>query len=126
MSPQQYADRAVSVLDAPGTTRAMKVVAVVSLVLSLFVGVRQYELTDCLARYAEASNRSTAARADVAESDRQATREIFTAFASAASATPAEAKLKIQVALARWQAQQEASDLRRQQNPLPGPPSAAC
>lgn len=126
MSPRQFADAAVDALDSSVTTRIMKVVALISLVLAATVGIRQYQLTDCLARYAEGSNRNTAARADVAESDREATRQIFTSFADAVSGDPTQAKLKIQVALARWQAQQEASDLRRSQNPIPGPPSAAC
>lgn len=113
-------------LDQAATTRAMTFVAIGSLLASLWVGIRQYDLANCLADYNERTSISTSARSQVAADDRESTREIFDAFVRAMSQPPEDARLTVREALARWKARTEAAERERAQNPIPPPPSLAC
>ncbi len=119
-------ERIIVWLDGPTVTRVLKVIAAVSIVLSLTVGIRQYALADCLATYAEQTNESTTARAAIAADDREAQKEIFHEFAVALSGDPKLTRERIQVALARWEARTQAAERQRVDNPVPPPPSLYC
>ena len=121
MSPQ-----IVRWLDKAAVTRVMTFVAIGSLLASLWVGIRQYDLANCLADYNERTSISTQARSEVAAEDRESTREIFDAFVKAMSQEPEEARLTVREALARWKARTEAAEKTRAQNPVPPPPSLVC
>ena len=97
---------------------AWKIMAAVALALSVTIGVRQYQMTQCQARYNEASNASQRARAQAAEADRQAQDAMFTAVA----ANPRGAI----AAIRQYNQARAAADAQRASNPVPPPPSETC
>ena len=123
---ERVKEKAIAWLDHPNTTRLFKALAIVSIIASLFVGYQQYQLSTCLAAYAEQTNESTAARAGIAADDREAQKEIFHEFAVALSGDPKLTRERIQIALARWEARTEAAEKQRAENPVPPPPSLYC
>lgn len=111
-------------LDSPGVTRLLKVVAILSLLLAVGVGVQQARLTSCLAAYNEASNLSSRARTEAAEADRKAVDDMVKAIAEARRAPdPAGA---VDQALGGYLQARAFADGQRAGNPLPGPPSQTC
>ncbi len=113
-------------LDAPAITRTIQIIAVLSLMLALYVGFRQYALADCLASYNDDQARSSGQRLIAAEQDRQALDDMIAAIAGARSATPAEAQAQVNGALDRYLAVRATSDEQRRKNPPPPPPSQRC
>ena len=97
---------------------AWKLMAAVALLLSVFVAVRQYDMTACQARYNEASNSSQRARAEAAEVDRQAQDRLLRAIADA----PASALNAVR----QYNASRAAADEQRAQNPVPPSPQETC
>lgn len=116
-------ERVVGWLDSAAVTRVLKVIAILSLLASLFVGVRQYELTACLAAYNDANNKATAARSDAAASDRAALDSMVKAIADAYDSGDRTATRK---ALNEYLVARARGDGQRQGNPLPAPPSQTC
>jgi hypothetical protein len=134
--------KVVQVLDAPTTTRVFKVVAIVSLLLSLFVGLRQYQLADCLAQYNNDLNARTRILTETSTRERTAERRRDDALDKvfldpslqipAAERTP-EDGARVRRLFAEYlnaardlAAQRSASDADRRANPVPPPPSLVC
>jgi len=108
----------VRALDSRPAFRLVQLFAVAALMLSVFIGVQQAQLTKCLAEYNEASNRSQAARYAAAEQDRQAQDELFRSIAEQPRAGIA--------ALREYNASRDEANATRRANPLPAPPSQRC
>ncbi|WP_328339566.1 hypothetical protein [Micromonospora sp. NBC_00421] len=108
----------VRALNSSAADIAVKIVAVLALGLSVFIGVQHAQLTQCVADYNDASNRSQAARYAAAEQDRQAQDELFRSIAG-------DPRSGIE-ALRRYNEQRAQADEQRRQNPLPAPPSQRC
>jgi len=112
------AGRVVDWLDSRQAARIIQVVAVVALVLSVWFGIQQYQLTKCQASYAEASNASQRARADAAEVDRKAQDALFKAVAdNPRTAVPA---------IREYNDARAEADKQRAANPIPPAPSTKC
>jgi hypothetical protein len=110
--------RVVAWLDSRQAARTVWFVAVVALLLSVWFGVQQYQLTKCQARYAEKSNTSQRARAEAAETDRRAQDALFRAIAD--DPTSAIASLRA------YNQSRGIADAQRARNPVPAPPSTNC
>ncbi|MGC4769191.1 hypothetical protein ACLQ25_09450 [Micromonospora sp. DT44] len=108
----------VRALNSSAADMAVKVVAVVALTLSVYIGVQQRQLTQCLADYNEANNRSQAARYAAAEQDRRAQDVLFRSIAE-------QPRLGID-ALRQYNESRDQADAARRANPLPAPPSQRC
>lgn len=92
-----------------------RVIALISLLAATLVGAQQYRLASCLARYTEASNRSTAARAEAADADRQAQDAMYRAIAE----TPGAGR----EALRQYLETRRQADAQRAAHPVPPPPT---
>ncbi len=113
-------------MDAPFVSRMIQVVAVLSLFLALYVGVRQYQLADCLAKYNNDQAASSGQRLIAAEQDRKALDDMVGAFAAARSSGPEDAQRQVNAALDKYLAVRAQSDEQRRRNPPPPPPSQRC
>lgn len=120
------AERAKAMLDSAAVTRAFKVIAICSLLLALFTGVKQYRLATCLAEYSDATNANSRARATATAQDRKAVDDVILAIADARSKPPAEAKAAVDKAFADYKAARAFADGARSVSPIPDPPSAHC
>jgi hypothetical protein len=134
--------KVVQVLDAPTTTRIFKIVAIASLLLSLFVGLRQYQLADCLAQYNNDLNARTRVLTDTSAKERNAERRrddaLDTVFLDPSLQVPAPERTDEDAARVRklfaeyldaardLAAERAAADASRRANPVPPPPSLAC
>lgn len=105
-------------LNSATADMAVKVVAVVALTLSVYIGVQQRQFTQCLAEYNEANNRSQAARYAAAEQDRQAQDILFRSIAE-------QPRGGID-ALREYNGSRDKANATRKANPLPAPPSQSC
>jgi hypothetical protein len=115
-----------SLLDSRTVTRAIQLIAIVSLALALFVGVKQYRLADCLARYNDDQAASSGQRLIAAEQDRKALDEMIGAIAGARSVPPEQAQTQVNGALDTYLAARRGADEQRRRNPPPPPPSQRC
>ena len=95
-----------------------KIMAVVALLLSVFVAVQQWDMTACQARYNEASNASTRARAEAAEADRQALDQLLQVVADNPDAALS--------AVREYNMSRRAADEQRRANPVPPSPQETC
>lgn len=119
--------RVWSWLDAPMVTRMIQIVAIVSLGLALFVGLRQYQLADCLAQYNDDNAKSSGQRLEAAEQDRKALDDMMSEVAAARSAaSPAEAQRQVREAFDNYLKQRAEANEQRRRNPPPPPPSERC
>ncbi len=118
--------RARRLLESPAMNNVFRVVAIISLLIGLSVGARQYRLTSCLTAYNEASNRATEQRAEAAAADRKALDDMIGAIAGARFLPPGEAGPAVSKALDGYLAARAAADQQRKSNPLPAPPSERC
>ena len=132
----------IRMLDAAATTRLMTVVAILSLLASLFVGLRQYQLADCLADYTTANNERTRIITDVGADERTAERRRDDAldrlFLDPSLQTPndkrtAEDRQRVLHLFAAYldaaktvQDERVKADAARRAHPVPPPPSATC
>jgi hypothetical protein len=132
----------VEVLDAPTTTRIFKILAMTSLLVSLFVAFQQYRLTDCLAQYNETNNTRTRILTETSMKERNAERRrddaLDTVFLDPALQVPSaqrtpEDGARIRRLFAEYldaardlAAQRAAADADRKANPVPPPPSLVC
>lgn len=110
-------------LDSDRVTQGIKVIAVLSLLISLTVGVRQFVLTNCLAAYNEAVSVSTNARTSAAEADRQALDDMIKRVATARHSGDQKA---IDEAFSQYLQARAFANGQRASNPLPAPPSQMC
>ncbi|MET8278294.1 hypothetical protein [Micromonospora sp. NPDC005174] len=108
----------VRALNSSAADTAVKVIAVVALTLSVYIGVQQRQFTQCLAEYNDANNRSQAARYAAAEQDRRAQDILFRSIAE-------QPRSGID-ALRQYNESREQANATRQANPLPAPPSQRC
>ena len=122
----EIAVKAKGWLESPVIYRVFQVIAVVSLVIGLSVGVKQYALTSCLADYNEASNKATAARTEAAAADRKALDDMVQAIVDARSLPQEQAQQAVQKALTGYLVARASADGQRKGSPLPGPPSQTC
>ncbi len=120
------AGRAWRLLDSQAVTRTIQLVAIASLLLALLVGLRQFQLADCLATYSDDNARSSAQRIAAAEQDRKALDEMIAQVAGARSAPPSEAGRQVSEAFDRYLQQRAEADAQRKRNPPPQPPSERC
>ncbi|MET0419321.1 MAG: hypothetical protein ABW022_25185 [Actinoplanes sp.] len=105
-------------LDSRQAARLVWLVALITLVACGVLAWKQYNLTTCQAKYAEASNASQRARAEAAEVDRRAQDRLFQSIA----ANPRSAV----ESLREYNATRAEADKRRAQNPVPPAPSTNC
>lgn len=120
------AERAKNWLDSESVTRLFKIVAIASLLASLFVGVKQYELTSCLATYNDASNANTQLRAAAAQEERENLDAMISTIAEAPTLPAAERPAAFQSALADYLQTRAYIDGKREVMPIPAPPSQTC
>lgn len=120
------AERAKSWLDNPSMDRVFKVIAVLSLMASLFVGVRQYSLTACLAEYNEASNANQQLRAAAAAEERDALDDLIAAIDEARSVPAVNARAALDIAFDDYRETRARIEGKREVSPIPGPPSQTC
>lgn len=113
-------------LDSKVATRMIQLVAIVSLLLALVVGLRQFALADCLSRNVSESSNASVERLKAAEQDRKALDDMVSAFAAARSSPPAQAQAQVNAALDTYLAARRSADEQRRRNPPPPPPSQAC
>ncbi len=113
-------------LDSRVATRLIQGVAIASLMLALVVGLRQFQLADCLSRNVSDSSNASAERLKAAEQDRKALDDMIGAIAGARSASPEQAQQQVNAALDTYIAARKSSDEQRRRNPPPPPPSQAC
>lgn len=122
----EVAVRTKAWLDSEGVTRLFKVVAMLSLLASLFVGVKQYELTSCLATYNDASNANSQARAQAAAEERSALDELISSIDEARSVPAANARTALDLAFREYAEQRARIEGKREVMPIPAPPSQTC
>jgi hypothetical protein len=122
----EVAERAKNWLDNPAMDRVFKVIALVSLLAALFVGVRQYELTACLAAYNEATNANTQLRAQAAQEERENLDAMISAIAEAPTLPAAARPAAFQNALSEYLRSRAYIDGKREVMPIPAPPSQTC
>lgn len=120
------AERAKSWLDSEGVTRLFKVIAIMSLLASLFVGVKQYELTACLAQYNEASNANQQLRAAAAAEEREALDGLISSIDDARSKSAADGRQALDRAFDDYRETRARIEGKREVAPIPGPPSQTC
>lgn len=113
-------NRFVRVMDSRAMTRVVQVIAFMSLLLSLGIATRQYQLASCLAKYNNAAAAASGPRLAAAEEDRQAIDEMVKAVVHAKARGDAGA------ALHTYLATRESADRKRAKNPPPPPPSEVC
>ncbi len=113
-------------LDSRAMTRAIQLVAITSLLLALVVGLRQFQLADCLAQNQTDSSNSSAQRILAAEQDRKALDAMISEIAGARSVPPEQAGAKVSAALDHYIKARADADEQRKRNPPPPPPSEAC
>lgn len=113
-------------LESPRTYRIFQMIAIASLALGLVVGVKQYDLTQCLANYNEATAQATQLRASASAADRQALDDMIDAIVKARALAPADAQKAVGEALAAYQTTRAYADGQRAAKPLPAPPSQTC
>jgi hypothetical protein len=114
----EAARHTVAWLDSRHATRATQALAALALLLSLWFGAQQYQLTTCQAAYNEVSNQSQRARAEAAATDRAALRALMTSVANSPRTSIAEIR--------RYNQALDAADRQRAANPVPPPPSTNC
>jgi hypothetical protein len=122
----EVAERAKNWLDSENVTRLFKVIAILSLLASLFVGVKQYELTSCLAGYNDASNANSKARAAAAAEEREALDTMISAIAEAQSVPAMSRQTAVKQAFDQYLRSRAYIDGKREVLPLPEPPSQTC
>lgn len=122
----EVAERAKNWLDSPTMDRVFKVIALASLLAALFVGVRQYELTNCLAAYNEASNANQQLRGQAAAEERSALDAWIAAVDDARRQPAAGARDALDRAFDSYREARARIEGKRSVAPIPGPPSQTC
>lgn len=110
-------------LDSAAVTRAVQVIAILSLVLAGVVGVRQYALASCLAEYNNAQAAANNARVQAAEGERAADSRLWSEIGEGMRTSDGP---RIRRAIEDRNAARVNADRQRRENPLPSPPSQRC
>lgn len=118
--------RTLTWLDSRALTRAIQIVAVASLVLSLFVGVRQYTLANCLATYSDRASAATTQRADANAATTTAIDKFLRTLVNAQNLPQAQRQPAAEMAIQDYLTSRSAADEQRKLNPIPAPPSETC
>lgn len=105
------------VLGSQSATYIVQLLVVVSLLLGVWLTLQQRSLVACQAAYADAQARSSAARTQAAEDDRQALRIVMQTVADGRDA---------RAAARQWLATQSDTDRKRAANPIPESPRGRC
>lgn len=105
-------------LDSRSADRTVKVLVIVSLLLASWATISQWQLVRCQAAYAQASNKSQAARAIAATEDREALDHLVSSVVKDPRAGLG--------ALRTYELVRAQADERRRSNPVPPPPSTTC
>jgi hypothetical protein len=132
----------VRLLDKAAVTRTMTIVAILSLLASLWVGLQQYQLADCLADYTKVNNERSRILTDVGADERAAERRrddaLDRVFLDPSLQTPAgertaEERQRVlhlfgdYLSAARAVADERAkADAARRANPVPPAPDVVC
>lgn len=126
MTRQEAFERAVRWFDSPILTRVMQFVAIASLILAMFVGLRQFQLTNCLADWQDANVAIAQQRNAAAESDRKALDTLVSAIVNARSLPAAQARATVDNALDTYLRTRAYADGQRAASPLQSAPSVSC
>jgi cell division protein FtsX len=118
--------RAKNWLDSESVTRLFKVIAIMSLMASLFVGVKQYQLTSCLATYNDAANANQQLRAQAAGEERDALDAMISAIAEVQTVPAASRQAAVAAAFQDYLQSRAYIDGKREVMPIPAPPSQTC
>lgn len=113
-------------LDRRSTTRLLQIVALLSLIASLFVGVKQYELASCLASYNDRASTATGQRAEANASTNAAIDKMIRSIANTGLLPAAQRPTAVTMAFQTYLQSRAAADEQRKLNPLPAPPSETC
>lgn len=113
-------------LESETANLVFKVIAVISLVASLFVGTQQYRLTSCLAAYNEASNANTQLRSQAAADERAALDSLISSIDEARSLPAGQGKSALDIAFRDYATTRARIEGKREVAPIPGPPSQTC
>lgn len=113
-------------LNSAGVARTIQVVAVISLILSLFVTVQQRQLTQCLANYNNAYATSAQARTDSAASTASAVDQFISALIAATKLPQDQQQAAGEKLLTTYEAERATANKQRLANPLPEPPKDRC
>lgn len=113
-------------LDRRSTTRILQIVAIVSLIASLFVNVKQRELTSCLASYNDRASAATSARAAANETTNIAIDKVITSIANTSLLPVSQRQPAAAMAFQQYLKSRAAADEQRKLNPIPAPPSETC
>jgi len=93
---------------------------IAALGMSFWVSDEQQELTECVARYADAARANTALRSDAAAADREVLDKMIYAMAEARS------KEAVAIAFGNYKIERARLDGQREVAPIPPPPSETC
>ncbi len=126
MTRQEFAETTKRWFDSAAVTRATKIVAIASLVAALTVGLKQAQLTSCLAHWNDVNISIQQSRSAAAESDRKALDDMVSAIANSRDLPPSQVKSAVDQALLTYLKRRAYADGERAGNPLPDPPSATC
>jgi hypothetical protein len=113
-------------LMAPTVDLAVKIIAIVSLLLGLAVGIGQYRLSTCLAHYNDAQSAATAQRADANADTNAAIDKVIRAIANASQLPVDQRQMAVAVAFQEYIKSRATADEQRKLNPNPAPPSESC
>lgn len=122
----EVAERAKTWLDSEKVTRIFQVIAVASLLISLGVGVKQYQLTACLAAYNDASNANQQLRAGAAGEERDALDQWIAAVDEARRLPTPSARTALDIAFDDYREERARIEGKREVMPIPAPPSQSC
>ena len=122
----EVAVRTKAWLDSERVTRIFQVIAVVSLLIGLGVGVQQARLTNCLAEYNEMSNANTQLRGQAAAEERSALDAWIAAVDDARRQPAAGARDALDRAFDSYREARARIEGKRSVAPIPGPPSQTC
>lgn len=122
----EVAVRAKNWLDNEKVTRVCQVIAVLSLLIGLGVGVQQARLTSCLATYNDAANANQQLRAGAAGEERDALDQWIAAVDEARRLPAASARTALDIAFDDYREERARIDGKREVMPIPPPPSQSC
>jgi hypothetical protein len=120
-------ERVKIVLDSKTADRAVKFIALLSLLLALLVGFQQYRLSNCLAGYADQYNAVAVQRGQAQQTSTDAI-DAFVRAAVESGRKPSTTarQMAFQQAYEAYITARATADEQRKLNPLPEPPKERC
>lgn len=107
-------------LGSPWATEMTRIIAVMSLILTLYLGYETNRIEKCQAEYQEANATVQKARSEAADEDRKVIDRMVLAVASA------KTNKDVALALSSYLSTRAANDRIRADNPIPQLPSKFC